>query len=114
MLDNSITDGALYAYRDPQTGEGDGARMLEVLWNFWSAVAQTWPDAWSLPPRKSRLTHGVGIVALGYVMDEVTESLAEGEVVPSADEYAAELACLRDACAWTRGQWEFGLRDHRA
>jgi DGQHR domain-containing protein len=113
MLENSITDGALYAFRNPVTGEGDGARMLEVLWNFWSAVAETWPEAWELPPRKSRLTHGVGIVALGYVMDEITELCAAYGHVPTSDMYAAHLATLADVCAWTRGQWDFGLREHR-
>jgi hypothetical protein len=113
MIENSITDGALYAFRDPRTGEGDGAKMLEVLWNFWSAVAKTWPDAWELPPRKSRLTHGVGIVALGYVMDEITEVCSRGATGPSEDEYREHLAPLVEVCAWTRGQWDFGLREHR-
>lgn len=113
MIENSISDGALYRYRDPRTGEGDGKRMLEMLWNFWAAVASTWPDAWQLPPRKSRLTHGVGIVALGYVMDEITDRVSVGESVPAQDLYAAHLASLVDVCAWTRGQWDFGLREHR-
>jgi DGQHR domain-containing protein len=113
MIENSITDGALYSYRDPKTGEGDTSRMLEVLWNFWTAVAQTWPAAWELPPRKSRLTHGVGIVALGYVMDEITERCSKGDVAPTVELYADHLAPLVDVCAWTRGQWDFGLREHR-
>jgi DGQHR domain-containing protein len=113
MIENSITDGALYAYRDPHTGEGDGAKMLEVLWNFWAAVVVTWPEAWALPPRKSRLTHGVGVVALGYVMDEITESCSVGGRVPTVEDYCAHLAPLVEVCAWTRGQWDFGLREHR-
>jgi DGQHR domain-containing protein len=113
MIENSITDGALYQYRDPRTGEGDGAKMLEVLWNFWAAVAEAWPEAWELPPRKSRLTHGVGIVALGYVMDEITESFSENGSIPSRADYISQLAPLVNVCAWTRGQWDFGLREHR-
>lgn len=113
MIENSITDGALYAYRNPRNGEDDGSRMLEVLWHFWAAVAKTWPEAWALPPRKSRLTHGVGVVALGYVMDEITESLSDGTSVPSEAQYGAHLAPLVEVCAWTRGQWDFGLREHR-
>jgi DGQHR domain-containing protein len=113
MIENSITDGALYRYRDPQTGEGDTSSMLKVLWNFWAAVADTWPQAWALPPRKSRLTHGVGIVALGYVMDEITERWSVGAEVPSAEVYATNLEPLVEICAWTRGQWDFGLREHR-
>jgi len=113
MIENSITDGALYMYRDPRTGEGDTSRMLEVLWNFWTAVARTWPAAWELPPRKSRLTHGVGIVALGYVMDEITDRCADGQQIPPVEMYADHLQPLVEICAWTRGQWDFGLREHR-
>ena len=113
MIENSITDGALYRYRDPKTGEGDTSSMLQVLWNFWTAVAETWPDAWELPPRKSRLTHGVGIVSLGYVMDEITDRWSEGDEVPPVELFAEHLTPLVDICAWTRGQWDFGLREHR-
>jgi DGQHR domain-containing protein len=113
MIENSITDGALYRYRDPRTGEGDTARMLQVLWNFWAAVADTWAEAWVLPPRKSRLTHGAGIVSLGYVMDEITERCSIGTSVPTTEAYAAHLEPLVETCAWTRGQWDFGLREHR-
>ncbi len=113
MIENSITNGALYRYRDAQTGEGDTSRMLQVLWNFWGAVAETWPEAWASPPRKSRLTHGVGIVALGYVMDEITEVCATGLEVLTKETYAAHLDPLVEICAWTRGQWDFGLREHR-
>jgi DGQHR domain-containing protein len=113
MIENSITDGALYRYRDPLTGEGDTSLMLQVLWNFWEAVADTWPAAWTLPPRKSRLTHGVGIVALGYVMDEITDRSSTGNDVPTTEAYAEHLRPLVEICAWTRGQWDFGLREHR-
>lgn len=114
MIETSISDGALYRFRDPFTGEGDTDRMLEMLWNFWGAVAETWPDAWELPPRKSRLTHGVGILALGYVMDEITECVSTGRAVPSQAVYKEHVARLVDVCAWTTGQWAFGLREHRA
>ncbi len=113
MIENSISDGALYRYRDPRTGEGDGERMLEILWNFWSAVAETWPEAWELPPRRSRLTHGVGIVALGYIMDEITDRVARGLEVPAQSVYREHLVPLVEVCAWTRGQWVFGLRENR-
>lgn len=113
MIENSISDGALYSYRDPRTGEGEFERMFEMLWNFWDAVRITWPDAWELPPRKSRLTHGVGIVALGYVMDEITDRVSAAPDVPSAETYAEHLTPLVEVCAWTRGQWDFGLREHR-
>jgi DGQHR domain-containing protein len=113
MIENSITDGALYRYRDAATGEGDVDLMVQVLWNFWDAVARTWPEAWALPPRKSRLTHGAGIVALGYVMDEITDRCSVGLEVPPASVYEEQLVPLVEICAWTKGQWDFGLREHR-
>jgi DGQHR domain-containing protein len=113
MIENSITDGALYAYRNPRTGEDDGGKMLEVLWNFWSAVAITWPAAWKLPPRRSRLTHGVGIVALGYVMDEITDRQTDVKTPPTRELYAEHLEALRETCAWTEGHWDFGHGERR-
>lgn len=78
-----------------------------------SAVAETCPAAWELPPRKSRLTHGVGIVALVYVMDEITNVCSLGKASPYEDEYRDHLAPLVEVRASTSGQWDFGLREHR-
>ena len=71
MLENSLSDGALYSFRNPQTGEGDEDAMLCVLKDFWSAVRHVFPEAWDKPPRQSRLMHGVGIVSLGFLMDAI-------------------------------------------
>jgi hypothetical protein len=75
MIENSLYDGALYQYRDPRTGEGNEDTMVRHLVAFWSRVQGKWPSAWELPPRKSRLTHGVGIQSLGYVMDLLTAEI---------------------------------------
>lgn len=113
MLESSITDGALYRFRDPNTGEGNTSKMLETLWNFWSAVKATWPTAWKLGPRKSRLVHGVGIVAMGFVMDDITDRFSSGDAVPGSDVYERELARLVEVCAWTEGYWDLGLGQRR-
>jgi DGQHR domain-containing protein len=104
MLENSLSDGALYDQHDAAAGDGDGDAMLAVLKPFWSAVATVFPEAWELPPRRSRLTHGVGIAAMGYVMD----ALAARRPNTSRDEFARGLAPLRDICRWTSGTWDFG------
>ncbi len=105
MIENSLTDGALYQYRDPATGMGDTTRMLLHLRSFWNIVAETFPTAWQLPPRESRLTHGVGIQALGFVMDALTD----GSPVETTDWDAvrAALCHLRPIAAWTSGTWHF-------
>src|SRR3954452_1361044 len=71
MIENSLYDGALYQYRDPIDGSGDVDQILLHLNQFWAIVAHTFADAWALPPLKSRLTHGVGIQSLGFVMDHL-------------------------------------------
>lgn len=112
MLDNSLTDGALYRFRDPRTGSGDDDPMTDLLKNYWSAVRETFSDAWGLPPRKSRLMHGVGIVSLGFVMDAIADRFRDG-TIPPAEFFSAELALIAPMCKWTAGYWEFGPTDTR-
>lgn len=103
MIENSLYDGALYQYRDPADGWGDVNQMLLHLKYFWSLVKATFPLAWSLPPRKSRLTHGVGIQALGFVMDALTEGTAAGELPSRNLEHT--ITQLQNKCAWISGVW---------
>lgn len=109
MLEASITDGALYRFRDPVTGGGETAAMLELLFDFWGAVSEVWPDEWGLPPRKSRLSHGAGIAALGYLMDAIVDRRVEGETMPGLDTFMADLGGLAPYCRWTEGRWDFGM-----
>ena len=74
MISASIEDGALYAYFDPAAGDGDTESMLALLKNYWGAVARDLPAAWDESPRRSRLVHGVGIVSMGCLMDEISYS----------------------------------------
>ena len=78
MIENSLYDGALYQYRDPEDGSGDIDEMVLHLNYFWTIVQLTFPDAWELPPTKSRLTHGAGIQAMGYVMDSLDRWSPDG------------------------------------
>lgn len=113
MLENSLTDGCLYYFRDPDTGSGDIEEMLLILKPFWRAVRKVFDDAWGLAPRRSRLMHGVGIASMGYLMDAITdEHIAQG-VLPDEPDYVAELQLLRDECAWTGGHWQFGPYSQR-
>jgi DGQHR domain-containing protein len=111
MLENSLYEGALYQYRDPLDGSCDAEEALLHLKIFWALVRSTFEAAWLLPPRKSRLTHGVGIQAMGFAMDALTEGsraadlpgLGLGEV----------LRHLAPHCAWTAGDWAFSDDDRR-
>jgi DGQHR domain-containing protein len=110
MLEASITDGALYRFRDPATGRGDTEAMLDLLFNFWAAVADVWPQESGLPPRKSRLSHGAGIAALGYLMDAIVDRRADGDSMPDLAAFCADLRRVAPHCHWTSGTWEFGMR----
>lgn len=106
MLENSLTDGCLYHYRDPDTGTGDIEEMLLILKPFWRAVQKVFDEAWGQPPRRSRLMHGVGIASVGYLMDAITDGyIARGDW-PEESDYVAELKLLSDVCAWTLGFWD--------
>lgn len=112
MLENSLTDGVLYRFRDHGTGEGDHASMLALLKNFWSAVSLVWHEAWNLPPRRSRLLHGVGVVTMGFLMDAIADRYCDGGI-PTAEIFTEHLVPLREVCRWTNGYWEFGPRTQR-
>lgn len=107
LLERSLSDGCLYRFRDPETGRGDVDAIVATVSAFFAAVSRTWPDAWGLPARKSRLMHGAGIVALGFLMDEIAETRQPQGVV-TADVFAEDLAVVAPVCAWTSGVWEFG------
>ena len=104
MLDNSIKDGYLYTYRDPVDGSGDLVAMAAVVNAYWSAVREVFPEAWYSVPRRSRLVHGAGIVAMGYLMDAVADRLHPDGVASSA-RFEAEIRRISAGCRWTRGEW---------
>jgi DGQHR domain-containing protein len=112
MIENSFHDGALYRCRLRADGEMDNERMLQLLFNFWEAVATVFADAWGKPPTRSRLTHGVGIVSMGHLMDAIADRhRAKG--IPSVEEFAADLTPLVPHCSWTDGYWDFGQGNQR-
>ncbi|MFC7279238.1 DGQHR domain-containing protein DpdB [Paractinoplanes rhizophilus] len=106
MLENSLSDGALYPYRGVRGGPNYGC-MIAILDNFWGAVAEVFPDAWGKPPRRSRLMHGAGIIAMGYLMDAISHERGGNDEVLSMSEFAADLKAIADDCHWTEGTWKF-------
>ncbi len=108
MVENSIYNGALYKYRYGDTGEGDVTNMLTHLRLFWTTVRYLFPDAWGVPPSRSRLSHGVGIASLGFVMDALTED------VPLRD-LGRRLERLQrlSGAPWTSGTWQFASEERR-
>jgi DGQHR domain-containing protein len=112
MLENSLRDGALYRCRLKADGEMDVDRILKLLFHFWNAVAKVFEEAWGKPPSRSRLTHGVGIVSMGHLMDAIADRY-RSKAIPSQEEFEADLLPLKPLCSWTDGYWDFGAVDKR-
>jgi DGQHR domain-containing protein len=112
MLENSLTDGILYRLRDPQSGQDDPEAMLVVLSAFWAAAREVFSDAWGLPPKRSRLMHGAGIVSLGFIMDAIADRHRRSGL-PSLEQFRRDLKPLKDVCRWTEGYWDFGPGQQR-
>jgi len=111
MIENSLSDGALYRFRDADSGEGDSEAILAILTDYWRAVKSTFYEAWGQPPRRSRLMHGVGIVSMGFVMDAIVDRYRRSRL-PTETDFTDDLDRLKDICHWTSGSWKFGA-DHQ-
>ena len=105
MLDNSLSNGVLFRHR--RIAFDDVQTMLQILFNYWTAVSSLFPEAWKMPPVKSRLTHGAGIISLGLIMDAICDRLAETPV-PTVDHFSTEITKIAPVCAWIAGEWDFG------
>lgn len=103
LIMNSLTDGALRLY------ENDEPSLLsngvELISEFFHAVKHEFRDDWDgKSPKTSRLVHGAGIVAMGYVM----ETLHVMTGAEDRDAFARGLRHLKGRTAWSTGEWEFG------
>lgn len=112
MLDHSLNDGALYMSLRNGAGGADVAAMLALLKSFWGAVAQVFSEAWDLPPRKSRLVHGAGVVAMGFLMDAIVDRYRRA-APPTEEQFVANLEPLRSSCHWIAGEWQFAAGNRR-
>jgi DGQHR domain-containing protein len=107
MLENSLSDGVLYRFRDPESGQGDEEQILAVLKAYWGAAAAVFRSAWGLSPHRSRLMHGAGIISMGFVMDAISDRHRQSRL-PTREQFQGDLEPLKDVCRWTDGYWEFG------
>ena len=81
MLENSLRDGVLYEVATLRDQADCEKEVIDILCDYWGAVADLFPDPWKLPPAKSRLTHGCGLLSMGYLMDEICHHIgSDGEI----------------------------------
>ena len=107
VIMNSLSDGTL---RMLYTAEDFQEKAFSLLNNFFNAVIATFPEAWhERKPASSRLVHGAGIVAMGYLM----EAMCVISGATKEEDFLAGLALVKDKTAWTEGQWHFGEDDVR-
>jgi DGQHR domain-containing protein len=101
--------GILFPYRNMATGSTDTEGIRRVLLMYWCAVRDVFPDAWGKPASKSKLMGGVGIRAMGRLMDRVMVHVDASK--PGAEQATRrELARIAEHCRWTSGTWnEIGL-----
>jgi hypothetical protein len=85
-------------------------QAFQLVNEFFSAVRDVFGPEWTgMTPRLSRLRHGAGIVAMGFVMDQLYSS--EGAV--QRHQFERGLRLLQPHTAWTSGQWQLETYDHR-
>jgi DGQHR domain-containing protein len=112
MLQESITSssGCLFPYRNIATGETDLEGIWQALLTYWTAVRDTFPEAWGEPSQRSRLMHGVGIRAMGRLMDKIMAPI-DPAGKGAAQTVRKDLALVAPYCRWTSGEWEgLGVR----
>ena len=110
VIINSLSDGMMREFIERDEPDAAVRRCLGMVSDFYAAVARVFPEAWKdQTPKTSRLVHGAGIVAMGYVMEVL--ALLDGARRP--EDFAHGLGCLVGRNAWTGGEWDFGNGDLR-
>ncbi len=107
ILKTSIRNysGCLYPYVDPDGHDTDYDGMLAILYIYWGAVKKVFPKAWGIPPAQSRLMHGVGIHAMGGLMDLIMRNINPKDR-KSEQRIVKELEKIKPSCHWTEGYWD--------
>jgi DGQHR domain-containing protein len=100
VIMRSVSDGAIRELPESKQLSG-GYKLLNA---FYGAVRQEFSAEWeNHTPKTSRLVHGAGIQALGYVM----ELLVGRDGAQTQDDFARGLSALKGHTAWTTGSWRF-------
>jgi hypothetical protein len=77
--------------------------MYQILVVYWSSVKATFPEAWGLPPTKSRLMHAAGLEAMGTLMDKIYTRASTRED-PKTHVFQS-LRGIAGDCCWIDGRW---------
>lgn len=96
--------GCLYPYQNIATRQTDIDEIWAILIVFWTAVKNSFPDAWGKIPQKSRLMHGAGLTAMGRLMDRIMPQInhRDKKAIKNTEK---ELRFIVPHCNWTSGTW---------
>lgn len=108
VIMNSLSDGALRLYAsDNDLLLANGFTLLS---EFFHAVKHVFADDWvGKTPETSRLVHGAGIIAMGYVMEALHVMVGAED----REAFAKGLQHLVGSTAWSSGEWDFGAERRR-
>lgn len=110
MTDSPLTDAIAGSLRSASgalgqfKSSGDTNAMYVTLVQYWSAIRDTFPEAWGKPPEQSRLMHTAGIRAMGALMDQIM--IRANSMADPLAEVRASLRRIAPYCRWTKGRWE--------
>jgi hypothetical protein len=107
VLKESLTQpsGCLFPYRNSMTGETDMDKIWQTTLVYWTAVKNTFPEAWGKDPKKSRLMHSAGLWAMGRLMDRIMSHINPSSKTALVN-VRHELELIKPHCHWTSGTWE--------
>jgi len=107
LIMNSAADGAL---REMIKEDNFEEKAYSLINNFFGAVKHVFKPEWiGMVPRTSRLKHGAGLVALGYVMEVLYSTTG----ATTKEKFVASLKLIKPHTAWTSGTWDLAEYDIR-
>ncbi len=105
VIEKSIRrGGALSKFYGKSSEELDVHAAARVVSVFFSGAERVWAYAWSGSPRRSRLVHGVGISAMGTLMETIMLEL-DASSPRAVRSVKRRLQKIEKRCAWTEGRW---------
>jgi DGQHR domain-containing protein len=104
IIETSIRRGGVLSLYAAEGEEVDAEGMARVVSVFFEGVRRVWRYAWNENPWTSRLVHGVGVAAMGRLMDVVMKEV-NASSPRAASSVERRLRGIEGRCAWTEGNW---------
>lgn len=111
MVMNSASHGEIRRLMQecPPTPEGQIAfeeNAFKLFNDYFRAIKHVFGAEWEgMNPKTSRLRHGAGLIAMGFVMEELC-SADLTNCASDYDKFVVGLEALKPHTAWTRGTWQ--------